>query len=160
MPPVLLHLGSMRLPDLLHDLASRAPCFILSMSCVAAANFGGQACARLTRAPPLRRTARQAHASVWPGKVSRLMALGALLPTDTTEKPVQDELVRSGIGSWRASRASAELLTLFLACCDPEILFGQLAAGLRQEMYPLSTHVLPPATTPAAFCSFLHHLHG
>ena len=29
--------------------------------------------------------------------------------------------VRSGIGSWRASRASAELLTFFLACCDPEV---------------------------------------
>ena len=32
----------------------------------------------------------------------------------------QDELVRSGVGSWRASRASAELLTLLVAAADPQ----------------------------------------
>lgn len=50
---------------------------------------------------------------------------------------LQDELVRSGIGSWRASRASAELLTFLFVACDAEVLFGHLSAGPRGEMLAL-----------------------
>jgi len=53
------------------------------------------------------------------------------------ELVLQDELVRSGIGSWRASRTSAELLAFFLGCTAPDILFDHLPATLRNEMYSL-----------------------
>ena len=46
--------------------------------------------------------------------------------------------MRHGIGSWRASRTSALLLSLLVASCDPEKLYGSLPAGLRREMYERS----------------------
>jgi len=77
---------------------------------------------------------------------------------------LQDEMVRIGVGSWKASRASAELLTFLIAACDPavgirvaawcdrrgdmvlQVLFGKMTANLRTEMEGLHSSVL--ATSP------------
>jgi hypothetical protein len=50
---------------------------------------------------------------------------------------LQDQLVRTGVGTWRASRASVELLTLLLGACDPKPLSQGAAPPLRTQLVSL-----------------------
>jgi len=65
---------------------------------------------------------------------------------------LQDDLVRRGIGSWRASRASAELLAFLFACCDHEILCGRLPGFSLMPARPPSSF---PPSLPLPLLPFL-----